>query len=103
MGFEGYDSWKAYDARQAKLDGEQEDRDVWPLYRLVFSYRGNTINGFVRARFERDGVLVCSGSGDEEVDAVRALRDNLRDLRDRRRQHRPMGAWQYTFEAEVES
>jgi hypothetical protein len=100
MGFEGYDSWKATDARVEREEPDYE-YDEAPLYRVMFSYQGYGNTGFVRARWERlDGkglcsrwTLVCSGRGAEERDAIAALRDNLRVLRKLRAEHQPMGAW----------
>lgn len=89
--------------RACKHERDEDERDAAPLYRLLFIYRGTTIDGFVRVRFERDRLLVCSGRGTDEQTAVRALRDNLRELRVRRARHIPMGAWEYAFESEVES
>lgn len=106
MGFEGLLS----DADRACMHERdtQVERDEWPAYRLMFVYRGTTIDGYTRVRFERlDGegaqsrwVMLCSGRGSDEKTSIAALRDNLRDLRARRREHRPMGEWQYADEAQ---
>lgn len=85
---------------------ERVERDSWPLYRVMFTYKGDTISGYVRATWERlDGegiksrwVMLCSGRGVDEKTSIAALRSNLRELRQRRAQHRPMGAWHYADE-----
>lgn len=110
MGFEHYDAWKST-APVERETIESED-ELAPLYRVMFQYPGYGANAFTRARFERlDGkglcsrwTLVCSGRGAEEPDAVKALRENLRDLRSRVRGRRERGEpeLRWRLEHEVE-
>lgn len=102
MGFEG----ELSDAdRACKHERDEDEQDRPTLYRLMFTI---TFSGVVRARWERlDGeglksrwTLLCTGSAVDEKTAIAALRINLRALRQRRAEHRPMGDWSTEFEVQ---
>lgn len=88
--------------RACKHERDEDVQDKPVLYRLMFSLRGNSRDGYVRASWERlDGEgtgsrwkTLCSGRGSDEKASIAALRDNLRALRRRLAEHRPMRDWQ---------
>lgn len=83
MSFElgDFDAWKAHDPKAESRDGEQPERDEVARYRLMFSWPTCHFEGTcVVAHFDRFDertamwIRLDSGVGNDEWQAIRALR-----------------------------